>query len=830
MNSRFTRLLVLLACLLASYWCTAQQIIGTVIDKETKELLPFVNVYFEAGTGTYTNEQGKFDIAVEADKDSLYFSLLGYQAQVYAVANIKGSLKVKLEPTSIGLDVVEIKGKKENLGKSIMRRVIEEKKRLATIEDNFAVDCYRSTQSEYFHKASERDTSGLEEGWHTGAFFEELATHYRVGKDYKKIVKAELNNVEKESLKASSGFNIDDSFSGGSTWSTYNPIDIFLQPSDIFTSQYDNVWKNPNLSDRPISSITSNLAFATYNFTLSDIAKLPSGDSIFTIKVEPVFKQSASYSGQVVIDGRTNRMIASVLEIDDGLVSGLKNLEISTKYESSKDAVRPSEHAITYDYNLGRDKYRVTTHLNFRDRVDAPPVPNQFFTNEVVRYTEESLERDFRKWDDLRSTKLDSSLLGFIVEQDSIYEYEHSVEYYRIQDSIYNDNGIMDYLFRGFGWKKRAIGLTTSFDPAVTFIQLNFIGGIRYNFGARIEKEFLSGNNLNVGGFINYGPNNQDLKGRLALSYTYLPRKFARFHCSIGDMYDIITEQETFESIISPRNIINVRDLSFGHAFEIVNGLYLDVTTQYAVKESIGDLELPEWIEIFGGNSEPLDFQTYRSFFINTELIYKFKQRYITRGRRKLLLSNHSPTIKLTFRHGIPGIFNSEVDFSQLTLDVYQTTKPTRIGTTNWRLTGGIFPHKRDIRYIENVFFRGQNLIFFSNPLTNLQRLDRTVNTNSPYARGGVIHHFDGFLLDKIPLINRLQMEVIGGAAALALSDTDYGQLELYVGLGKKFKLFRETVQVAVYRVSAIDTNKRWKGGYVIGFNIYDPFNAQWLY
>ncbi len=831
MNGILLRAVMSVGLITLALYGNAQAITGQVIDKDSKDYLPYVNVYFEAGTGTYTDEEGKFEINSEADKDSLYFSLLGYEVQAYAVTDIKGSLKVKLEPTSIGLDVVEISGKKENLGKSIMRRVIQEKKRMAQREQNYSVDCYRSTLSEYYYEPTPKDTTEKKAGWYPGAFYEESATHYLIGKDYKKVVRAELNNVENDALQTSSRFNIDESYSGASTRITYNPIDIFIQPQDIFTSQYDNVWSNTNLADRPISSITSNLAFATYNFKLSEITKLPSGDSIFTIQVVPIYKQAATYSGEVVVDGKTNRLLASILKIDNGLVSGISNLEVATTYALSPSrVVKPKDQTFTYEYKLGKEQYRVTTTLIFSERTESPRVEKNFFTNEVVRYTEDALDRDYTKWESLRSTQLDSSLLDFIVEQDSIYEYEHSVEYYRIQDSIYNDNGVMDYLFRGYGWKKRAIGLTLAFDPVISMIQLNFVGGLRYNLGARVEKEFLSGNKLNVGGFVNYGPENNDLKGRLNVSYTYLPSKFARVYGGIGNMYDIITEQATFESIISPRNIINVRDLRLGHAFELFNGFYLDLSAQYAIKESIGELNLPEWNDIFGVNSEPLNFDTYVSFFVVAELIYKFNQRYITRGRRKLLLSNHSPTVKLTYRHGIPEIFDSEVNFSQLTLDVYQTTKPTRLGTTNWRVTGGLFPHKTDIRFIENVYFRGQNLIFFSNPLTNLQRLDQTINTNSPYARGGVIHHFDGFILDKIPLINRLQMEVIGGAGALALSDRDYGQLELYVGLGKKFKLFKETVQVAVYRMSAIDTNRRTKGGYVIGFNLYDPFNAQWLY
>lgn len=809
---------------------TAQGISGVVKDGKTKELLPYVNVYFDDGHGTFTDDDGNFEIEKLVNQDSLRFSLLGYEDIAIDLTTASVPLQVTLSPTAIGLDVVEISGKSENLGKKLIQRVIAESKTWEEIEDDYSVDCYRRTNTEYYFEPSKADTLDTIPGWRTGALFEEYATHYWDDDSYKKVVKAELSNTSNGNLKSYARFNVDRSFSGANLGITFNPVDIFLQPQQIFFSVYDNVWKNTSISDRPISSILSDVTFATYKFTLSEMTMLSDTDTLFTVVVEPRFKESATYSGELVIDGTTDRVVASVLKIDNGLVTGLRNLEVTSTYGSDEKGVSPTQHSVRYDYKIGKEKYQVTTDLKFTDRVDDPIIKKNFFNNEVVTYEVDALERDIDRWASLRTVEMDSTLLDFVIEQDSVYAYEHSAEYYRVQDSTYNANGIMDYLFRGYGWKKRSIGLTTSFDPVISMVQLNFIGGLRYNFGSRVEKEFLNGNKLNVGGYVNYGPDNRDLRGRLRVSYTYLPRKFARFYGGIGNVYDIITESQTFESIISPRNIIVVKDLEFGHAFEVVNGLYLESSIQYAIKESIGELDLPEWNQIFGINSEPLNFETYRSLFLNLELIYRFNQRFITRGRRKLLLSNHSPTIKLAYRQGIPNFIESEVDFSQLTLDVYQQTKPTRLGTTNWRVTGGLFPHKQSIRDIENVYFRGENLIFFSDPLQNLQRLDETLNTNDPYARAGVIHHFDGFILDKVPLINKLQMEVIGGAGALALADRDYGQFELYVGVGKKFKLFKETVQVAVYRMSAIDTNARRKGGFVVGFNLFDAFNGQWLY
>ncbi len=807
-----------------------QVLSGTVIDSQTNSPLSYVHVYFDEGRGTFTADDGSFTLESVSDLDSLRFSLLGYEEAAIIARDVQSPLQVNLVPTAVGLDVVEISGKSENLGKKLIQRLIDQKKTWEDVPENYSVDCYRRSLTNYYFKPSKKDTLDTIPGWKPGALFEEYATHYIDGDNYKKVVSAELDNTSANQLKARSRFNVDRSFAGANMVITYNPVDIFLQPDQILFSQYDNVWDNTNISERPISNILSDIAFATYKFTLSEIEIGESNDTIFTVVVQPRFKESASYSGTLVIDGSNDQLMESNLVIDNGLVAGLRNLEVVTQYANRGEAVYATQHHISYDYRIGKDKYQVTTDLIFTDKVEDPEVSPRFFNNEVVTYADNALDRDLDRWSTLRGIDMDTSLVDYLVEQDSIYEYEHSVEYYRIQDSIYNDNSVIDYLFRGFGWKKRAIGLTTSFDPAISMLQVNLIGGVRYNVGARVEKEFLNANKLNVGGFINYGPLNEEFKGRLSTSFTYLPKRFARFYTSVGDIYDLVTESETIEAIISPRNIVNVRDISVGHAFEVVNGLYLDASLQFAIKEAVDNQNLPEWNEIFGEFGEPLEFETYRALFANFEVIYRFNQRYINRGPRKLLLANYSPSIKLTYRYGIPTVFGSEVNFNQLTLDVYQQAKPTRLGTTNWRVTGGIFANKKSIRDIENVYFRGENFIFFSDPLQNLQRLDETLNTNDPYARAGLIHHFDGFFLDKVPLINKLQMEVIGGGAALGLSDRDYGQFELYVGVGKKFKLFKETVQIAVYRMSAVDTNRRRKGGYVIGFNLYDAFNGQWLY
>lgn len=807
----------------------AQSIItGIVKDAESGETLSFVNIYTSSEEGTYTDERGYYELQVNPTVDTLVFSLLGYKTiDTLAISGMP--LNIMLEPSEIALDIVEITGKSENLGKQIIKKAIAQRRANSISDRTYSVDCYRNSLYEEYFEPTRQDTLDTIPGWRPAALFEELATHHLMKEEYKKIVRAELNSNNDDNLKKVGRMSIDQDFKGSNQWVRFNPADVLLKPKDIFLNLYDNTWYNPNIADRPITSPIADGAFATYRYLLKSIVLSEKGDSIFTIAVIPRFKNSASYQGIVTIQSKDYALLSAELSVIASTKPGITDVSLAMRYSMRGDRATPELAKLNYNYRAGNESYRVTTGLNFKNYDLSPEFESSFFNSEIVMYTEESLERDITLWDDIRPFAIDSTLQQFVFEQDSIYNYEHSPEYYRIQDSIYNANTILNYLFTGFGWRNRSKGIKSNFNPVVSYPQFNHVGGFRANIGGGLEKEFLNANKLDLDYVVNYGFMQKDLRGRVLLGYTYLPKKFARVYGGVGNIYDVITFNQTFEALLSPSNLILLRDYKLGHAHEVLNGLYLDVNAQYAIKEPIDQQLIPSWAEeIFGELNEAYDFPTYKSFFIETEFIYKIGQQYISRGPRKLILANNNPVLKLNYRLGIPNVFGSEVDFSRLQLEIVQRPKPTRLGSSNWKITLGKFLHTNDIRDIEHQYFRGENLIFFSNPLNNMQLLDRTYNTNSQYAQAGVVHHFDGFIMDKIPLLNLLQLEVIAGGAAFALPE--YRQLEAYIGIGKKFNLFKELVQVAVYRSSAIDSAGRFKSSFVIGANIYDAFNGQWAY
>ncbi len=89
---------------------------GKVIDSETGQGVPFVNIgFFAKNRGTLSDPDGSFELSVPTTliRDSIIFSAIGYKREKIPVASIKGRIAtIKLKPESTVLNAVTIVGKK----------------------------------------------------------------------------------------------------------------------------------------------------------------------------------------------------------------------------------------------------------------------------------------------------------------------------------------------------------------------------------------------------------------------------------------------------------------------------------------------------------------------------------------------------------------------------------------------------------------------------------------------------------------------------------------------------------------------------------------------
>ncbi len=92
---------------------------GVVTDSITGESLPYVSVILKGTTiGATTDDDGKFTLTTSSNARTLSISYLGYEEKEYKVAvGKKNYFKVALAPSSIALNEVIVKPKKEKYSK-----------------------------------------------------------------------------------------------------------------------------------------------------------------------------------------------------------------------------------------------------------------------------------------------------------------------------------------------------------------------------------------------------------------------------------------------------------------------------------------------------------------------------------------------------------------------------------------------------------------------------------------------------------------------------------------------------------------------------------------
>lgn len=127
------RNLLVLAFLLLSYWSLAQSINlrGQVLDRNTKEPVPFVNIRLnDFYYGTSTNLDGRFELKLTPErfkaKDLLRITCIGYQTLIFELAPLDPALyqTVYLDPVSTELQAVTIKSPRARRRENVQAKTV----------------------------------------------------------------------------------------------------------------------------------------------------------------------------------------------------------------------------------------------------------------------------------------------------------------------------------------------------------------------------------------------------------------------------------------------------------------------------------------------------------------------------------------------------------------------------------------------------------------------------------------------------------------------------------------------------------------------------------
>lgn len=190
-------------------------------------------------------------------------------------------------------------------------------------------------------------------------------------------------------------------------------------------------------------------------------------------------------------------------------------------------------------------------------------------------------------------------------------------------------------------------------------------------------------------------------------------------------------------------------------------------------------------------------FNTHKIFKLNLTVRFRFGQKYLRYPNSKISLTNPKyPSLYVGYEKGF-GSDNSRYNFDQLKIRLIQEFNMGNKGYMQYNLKAGTFFNADDIAFMDYQHFNGNRTHIghsenYTNVFNNLPYYN--LSTNTSYMEFHAEHDFKGYVLGKVPLINKLNYNLVIGLHALS-TENNAPYTEYSVGIDNlgwnKFRFLR---------------------------------------
>ena len=779
------------------------QIIGNVKDTNSNPLA-YVNIYIE-GTyiGTTSNEEGNYELTFSDKKATVVFKHIGYKTfkKELNIDTSSFTLNATLEEEEITLDEVVINSN-ENPANRIIRQTIANRKAMLKKIESYKADFY--SRGLIRIKDAPEKILGQDLGDLGGGLDSTRSGVIYLSETISKIEYQRPDKL-KEKIIASKVSGDDNGFS-------------FNNASDVDYNFYNNTVELGNQIISPIA----NYAFNYYRYKLEGIFYDDKGNLINKIKVIPRRENDRIFSGTIYIVEDQWSIYALELEIT-GQQAQIPAAEIITLKQtftfSEKDKLWVLiSQSINFKYGLfgikGDGRFTaVYSNYNF-----APNFTKKTFTKEVLSFEEEANKKDSVYWNTIRPVPLTNEETNDYVSKDSIQVIRKSKTYLDSIDTKNNSFKLSNILF-GYNYQNSYKHKNLNFSSPLLNLNFNTVQGYNSEFSINYRKnldEFKRFFRVNT--TLNYGIDDKRLRATGSITYKFnnISRPFVILSGGIT------TQQFNASQPISPLvnsistlffedNYIKLYDKSFAqisYAQEWFNGFRFNSSLSYEKRSPLFNIT----DQVFYNDNDdaytsnnPLDETAFGIAPLNTHNILKlnisarinFGQEYLSYPDSKFNIPNSKyPTLLLGYEKGFAAT-NSNYNFDQLKARLYQGFNVSNKGYLQYNLRAGTFVNANDIAFIDYQHFNGNQTHIgrsssYTNVFNNLPYY--ALSTNKSYLEFHAEHDFKGFILGKIPLLNKLNYNFVIGAHTLATENKKPYQ-EFSIGIDnigfKKFRFLR---------------------------------------
>ncbi len=809
----------------------AQSISGHVLDDQNNPVA-FANIYImELHTGTPTDAQGKYFLTINPGNYNLVISAVGYTTvrKQVVVGDAPMTMDFLLQLSHTELKEIVVKASKKDPAYEIIQNAINNKHKYLSQVKSYKAGVYvKATEVRDTKKKTKPVVTEEEEDLSGDAPPKDPFA------DQKKKELAMLNNLSLVEMHLTLNYQYPALLKEERTaYKAYGQRAGLYIPlfSDADFNFYHNLVDLKGISEIPVISPISRLAVLSYKYKLEE-ALMENGKLVYKIKVTPYKTGDATCRGYIYINDELWNINRLELDLPKGGLKFYDSFSIKQTYQQIQDSLWiPNRQEFSYFTKAGSKSFEGNTLLRFSDYQTDVVFPARFFGNEVSVTTKEAYKRDSVYWNSTRPEPLSHEQQKLVTYRDSIEAKHSSKEYLDSVAAHFNKVRLGEVLYHGVEFRNHEKKNSLFISPLASMVGFEVVGGFRLSTYSRYFKRFESGRMLSASGSLSYGVKNQDPQGNVHLWTRYDPFRLADASLKAGRSFQSINNFDAYLNQLRISNYILHDYLHLFHKIELVNGLYLSTDMALHDRQSIDNYDRTSVINEFLKEEEPLQFEGYQALVSNVKLSYTPGQRYMTEPNRKVVLGSSYPTFSVTHRKGWNGLLYSDVDFDYVEGSIEQNLLLGTLGNSRYAVMGGKFVNTRDLRLVDVKRFRQSDPYLYSDPLHSFQLLDTSLITRNFYLEGHYIHHFNGAMINNLPLIKKTKIRTVAGAGFMWIQESNYRHQELFGGVERVFKLgARRRLRVGLFGVLAQANRNKPTAGYKISFDIIDTWKRDWSY
>ena len=838
---------ILLICFLSllSNIILSQSMSGYVLD-ENNAPVPFANLYIKnSALGTTTDANGRY--TYQFTNQGIYtvvVTAVGFQTQEFTVSLEDNGEVVKnvwLKTDVKQLKEFEVKSKGRDPAYGIIKIAIENKKRWSSQIQSSKSEVYikakeiisakekkKRERREKARKRQEKAQEAAKEKTDEELFDEAVKKKNQEINRFANSINMMEVKMERHYQYPNKVKEIRSAYKKyGSTFGLF-----FKNTIQNDFNFYDNLMDLYKLNDVPLVSPLNNLSVLTYKFKLIETT-FDKGIMVWKIEVTPRKKGNATWEGHIWIRDITYNLDKVDLKLYKGGLIKYTDFRIQQEYFFNSDSVLLLKKQV-FDYmeKSGRQEFNGNTtvvYSNYQLNVDFP---KRYFGNEVGVTTSEAYERDSSYWDKIRPEPLTQEEQRFQFIKDSIHDYVNSPAYLDSVDSVYNKVTFLDVIWNGVGFRNRSKKQSWNFGSLPELISFDPINFLRLGPGASYFKRFENERTLNVAGRLDIGTLNNDIKGNFRIGTKYDPMHLGRIDMYVGKRFDLLVFDDALFNKFQRNNWIETGYFFMSTRRELFNGFYSMLWYSFDNRTSISNYNFtPIFDSIFPGQPNvAADFAGYRSSRVGFSFSFIPFQKYMLEPKRKVVLGSKWPEFSVGYEKGVPGLLGSVINYDYVNFSILHTFNVRTLGTSSYRFEAGKFLNKNELKREDNKIFGRSDRWFFASFLTSMQLQDSTFNVTDSYLKLNYIHHFNGAIINYVPLIKKLGIHTVVGASGLVIPQYDYQYAEVFAGIERSFRVARTRFRLGVYAVEARSNFNRIDPRIKFGINFYSFRNDDWGY